>query len=95
MNNVEQFIRGFQSQESKQIFLGNCSYWFATILYRRFIRDGAVVMFNKSTERFGTMIQGTIYDITGKIPSQSGWISWLNFQDSDEKQKIIDKYIMF
>lgn len=95
MNNVERFIQRFKSPENNQIFLNDCSYWFATILYRRFIRDGAVVVFHKDTERFGTMIRGTIYDITGKISSKNGWISWLNIQDSAEKQRITDKYIMF
>lgn len=95
MNNIERFIQEFQNPESNAIFSGNCSYWFATILYRRFIRDGAEVMFNKDGEHFGTMIRGAIYDITGKISNKSDWIPWLNFQDSAEKQRITDKYIMF
>lgn len=95
MNSIERFIQEFQNPESNVIFSGNCSYWFATILYRRFIRDGAVVMFNKDEEHFGTMIRGSIYDITGKIPNKSNWIPWLNFQDSAEKQRITNKYIMF
>lgn len=95
MNSIERFIQEFQNPESNVIFSGNCSYWFATILYRRFIRDGAVVMFNEDEEHFGTMIRGAIYDITGKIQNKSNWIPWLNFQDSAEKQRITNKYIMF
>lgn len=47
MNDVGKFIAKFQSPESNNIFAGDCSYWFAAILYRRFIRDGAKIMIDK------------------------------------------------
>lgn len=48
MNDVGKFIAKFQSPESNNIFAGDCSYWFAAILYRRFIRDGAKIMFDRT-----------------------------------------------
>ncbi len=95
MNNVEKFIQRFQSQESIKMFSNDCSYWFATILYRRFIRDGAVIVFDNDNKCFGVMIHGAVYNITGKLSNKGKWVPWLSFMDNVEKQRITDKYIMF
>lgn len=95
MNDVGKFIAKFQSPESNDIFAGDCSYWFAAILYRRFIRDGAKIMFDTTSNHFGTMLRGKVYDITGDVTKHYNWIPWLEIQDNSIKEKISSKYIMF
>lgn len=95
MNDVGKFIAKFQSPEGNDIFVGDCSYWFAAILYRRFIRDGAKIMFDSDTNHFGTSVNGRVYDITGDVTGKSKWTPWLELQDGSAKEKVTSKYIMF
>ena len=95
MNDVVKFIERFQSPENNSIFSGDCSYWFASILYRRFIRNGAKIMFDAATNRFGTLVGGKVYDITGDVTGKYKWIPWLELKDSSVKEKVTRKYIMF
>lgn len=95
MNDVGKFIKRFQNPESNKIFAGDCSYWFASILYRRFIRDGAKIMFDTAKNHFGTMVNGKVYDITGDVTGKCKWIPWLELQDNSLKEKVTSKYIMF
>lgn len=95
MNEVGKFIKRFQSPENNSIFSGDCSYWFAIILHRRFIRNGAKIMFNMDKNHFGTMICGRVYDVTGDVTENYSWMSWLEIQDNSMKEKITNKYIMF
>ena len=98
MNEVIRFINMFTSscekQEVVEIFNGRCSYWFASVLFRRFIREGATIMFDKKSNHFGTRIQSKVYDITGDVSTKYTWVSWLDFKDKS-KQEIVDTYIMF
>ncbi len=95
MNDVEKFIRKFQTSEVKTVFREYCSYWFAYILYRRFIRDGAVVMYASIGNHFGTKVFGKVYDITGDVTEKYGWEPWLDFGDEIEKERIVRDCIMF
>lgn len=95
MNDVGKFIEKFQSPENNGIFAGDCSYWFAAIIYRRFIRNGAKIMFDIATNHFGTMVNGKVYDITGDVTRRCKWIPWLEFQDDSVKEKVTNQYIMF
>lgn len=95
MNDVGKFIEKFQSQESNAIFAGDCSYWFASILYRRFIRNGAKIMLDVETNHFGTMVGGKVYDITGDVTKNYKWIQWLELKDGSVKESVVNEYIMF
>lgn len=95
MNDVEKFIKRFKTPENGSIFAGDCSYWFAAILYRRFIREGAKIMFDTATNHFGTMVNGKVYDITGDITRKYKWVPWLELQDNSIKEKVTNEYIMF
>ena len=95
MNDVVKFIERFQSPENNSIFSGDCSYWFAAILYRRFIRNGAKIMFDSATNHFGALVNGKVYDITGDVTGKCKWTSWLELQDGSVKEKVTSKYIMF
>lgn len=76
------------------MFLDKGSYWFATILYRRFIRDGAQIMFNENDMRFATKIRGKIYDISGNIPNGTEWVAWVDVENDELKSKIMDHIII-
>ena len=53
MNDIEKFIKKFQGEDTISIFTNNCSYWFAFILYKRFIRNGAKIMVSIESKYFG------------------------------------------
>lgn len=93
MNDIVKFIKKFQGEDTISIFTNNCSYWFAFILYKRFIRNGAKIMVNTESKYFGTEIDGRIYDITGDISDKYHWIPWVDIDNETVKNHIISKYI--
>ena len=95
MDNIEMFIDKFQSPESIEMFSGDCSYWFAVILHRRFIRSGAKIMFSTDNFCFGTLINGKVYGIYGEITDNCQWVSWLEFTDLETKDRITKQKILF
>ena len=95
MKQVDVFISRFHRHETtRNTFLLDCAYWFAFILFRRFLKEGAKIMFDKSANHFGTMIAGRVYDITGDVTQDFKWIPWETI-NSDDKEQIIQNYIMF
>lgn len=95
MNEVERFIAKFQNPESIEMFSGDCSYWFAVILHRRFIRNGAKVVFSSDMFRFGTSIGNKVYGIDGEITDDCEWVSWVEFTDLEAKDRITRQKILF
>lgn len=97
MNDITSFICRFHgaSKSIEDVFTQDCSYWFAAILFGRFIRDGATIMYDKKSIRFGTRIRGRIYDITGDVTDKYTWIPWESVKDTHEREKIIQDEIMF
>ena len=73
----------------------DCSYWFAVILHRRFIRSGAKIMFSTDNFRFGTLINGKVYGIDGEITDNCQWVSWVEFADLETKDRITKQKILF
>ncbi len=95
MNEVSNFIEKFKgTKDVVTVFTSKAHYWFAYILYRRFIRNGAVLMYSSENDYFGTKICGKVYDITGDVTSKCEWKPWLEFKDEIEKERIIRDYIM-
>jgi len=98
MNDVIRFINVFTSsnknKEVVEIFTNQCSYWFASILFRRFIKEGATIMYDRTKQHFGTQINGMVYDATGDVTSKYKWDVWLDI-DADTKESIMGKKIMF
>lgn len=92
MNDVLKFIEKFA--ECNSVFDNRCSYWFAVILHRRFIRDGAKIMLDIESSHFGTMIGGKIYDITGAVSEKHRWVPWTEIKDQSLKDKVTQEYIM-
>lgn len=96
MEEVNKFLKRFHSSEDiDTIFTSEACYWFAYILYRRFIRNGAVLMYDRINKHFGTKIHDRVYDITGDVTHQYVWASWLEFGDELEKERIMNDCIMF
>lgn len=98
MNEIQKFIDVFSLSNPEgaiiEIFDNKCSYWFALILFRRFIRENATIMFDMKKNHFGTKISGKVYDITGDVTSEYVWKNWVEIEE-DVKTEIVNKYIMF
>lgn len=93
---MQKFLCQFHSDNSSNsVFTKKCCYWFAVILFGRFIRDGATIMYDKNKNYFGTKIHDRVYDITGDITEEFEWESWTSIEDTNDKQIIIRNHIMF
>lgn len=96
MNEVNKFIQRFHtSKDIDTVFASSACYWFAYILFRRFIHSGAVLMYSSVDNHFGTKICGKVYDITGDVSGKYAWTPWLEFGDETEKERIVCDCIMF
>lgn len=94
VNKVENFLKHFDAfNNTDSVSANNCCYWFALILFRRFIKDGARIMFDTESEHFGTEISNKVYDITGDVTHKYNWIPWDSIEDHSLKYKITEKYI--
>ena len=78
---VKEFLAKFHAGTIDEVFTGICSYWFAMILFRRFIRAGAVLMYDRAQNCYGTQICGRVYDISGDVTDGHEWVSWLSVSD--------------
>lgn len=93
---INNFLAHFDNSKNVgEVFGNECSYWFATILFRRFIRNGAKIMFDKQSNRFGTEINNKIYDVTGDVTNDYDWVPWESVSDLSLKEQITKNYIMF
>lgn len=96
MSQVDWFINRFHEHETTDdTFQFGCCYWFAFILYRRFLREGAKIMYDQVENHFGTMIFGKVYDITGDVTSKYRWEPWEKLDDELLKARIVRDCIMF
>ena len=92
---VLKFIENFEpNQDIIHVFENECSYWFAIILFWRFIRQNATIVFNKEYKCFGTKIYDNVYGITGDITDKYVWENWLEYSGKD-KDEIMSHCIMF
>lgn len=95
MNEVQLFIDVFKEPCSiDDIFGGRGSYWFAAILFGRFIRQGAEIMYSRSDKHFGTRIGGKIYDITGDVTRKYKWEAWSCIDDEKLRKDVTREFIM-
>ena len=90
MNDIIKFIKLFHSPlaEVQGTFKGGECYWFAKILYDRFSPQyyDTNIYYNPIENHFATKIQGTLYDVGGKINDKEKkyqWIKWENFIATD------------
>lgn len=96
MNNVDKFIGRFTEHEkTEDTFQFGCCYWFAYILFRRFLKDGAKIMYDEVINHFGTQIGGRVYDITGDVTEKYDWRPWDFMSDDLLRKRITRDCIMF
>lgn len=96
MNEVNEFLKRFHtSDDIDTVFTNGCCYWFAMILYRRFIRNEAKIMYDAVENHFGTMVGDRVYDITGDITDKYHWVPWLDIKDESLVRRIVRDCIMF
>ena len=96
MKDVENFLKRFHLSENvDEVFTCGCSYWFAAVLFGRFIRDGATIMYDEVANHFGTRIKGKVYDITGDVTTKYKWVPWESITDSSLRARIVRDCIMF
>lgn len=73
-NAVEEFLATLHTSDNVDEVFTKESYWFAVILFRKFIRDGARIVVDEYTGHVGTRIHGRVYDITGDVTDK--YCSW-------------------
>ncbi|MBP5461999.1 MAG: hypothetical protein J6Y20_07735 [Lachnospiraceae bacterium] len=96
MNDVQNFIKRFHSYDSiDDVFTNGCCYWFAAILFGRFIRDGAEMVYDQVANHFGTRIRGRVYDITGDVTEMYRWESWYEIDDEILRKRVLRDCVMF
>lgn len=96
MKSVDDFLKRFHtSKDVDDVFTSGCCYWFAYILFVRFIRDGAVIMYDETANHFGTMISGCVYDVTGDVTDKYNWVPWDSITDEIHRERIVKDCIKF
>ena len=85
MNQIDQFIHRFQGNDGTILtFTNGCCYWFAVILFIRFMQSGAQIMYDQRVNHFGTLIDGRVYDVTGDVTDGHDWVLWRDMRLIDE-----------
>lgn len=86
---VNAFISKYISSNDK-----DKSYWFANTLFRRFIKDGAEMMYDRGSGRFAVRVRTRVYDIRGDVTTINNWIPWLSI-DGKSREKIISNLLTY
>lgn len=94
---VQQFLHRFHiSQDVTDVFTCGCCYWFAKILYERFLlSNGAEMMYDEVLNHFGTKVSGRVYDITGDVTDKYNWKPWSEVGDDLLRARIVRDCVMF
>lgn len=96
MNDIQRFLNRFHtSDDINTVFTNGCCYWFAVVLFGRFIRNGAEIMYDSVANHFGTKIDDRIYDITGDVTDKYSWKPWADVDDPLLRQRITRDCILF
>lgn len=93
MEPTMEFIDRFRGS-TEHVFSGACSYWFAMILFRRFLRDGAELMVDTDASHFGTRIKKRVYDVTGDVTGSYRWIPWNECTDPALRGRLTREQIL-
>lgn len=99
MNDAMKFICRLTSNGANQgvidSFSESNSYWFASILFKRFIRNNATIMYDPKNKCFGTRIDARVYDVTGMSQRIiNGFHGW-NILIKNPKRKLQKKISCF
>lgn len=73
----------------------NTGYWFAFVLFRRFLKEGAKILYSKPQNRFAVRIAGRAYDIDGEIMGVTNWGFWDQEKDEELRARVNRENIMY
>lgn len=89
---VLKFINDFREYGERfgtaELFLSGYCYWFAYILKGRF--PNAEIVYDAIWNHFTVKINDSQYDITGDVSSIYDEEPWIKFNDTLQKQRIVD-----
>ena len=72
MNGVAEFISGFHRHESvTEVFTEDQSYWFAVILFMKYIKFGAQIVCKE--HKYAVRIGDGLWNISGRIKDDGLW----------------------
>ena len=93
---VTEFIKGFTQFEVgdclKNTFTQGYCYYFSLILRERF--PGGSIVYIPVMGHFSYLLQGNLYDITGKIETEEKYYDFENYPDYLQKQRIVRDCIL-
>lgn len=92
---VLEFIRQFREFDPAvaDMFRSNrFDYWFAQILFRRFINDGSSVLYSPSSAHFIVRIGGRLYDIDGDVTDKYEHLVDILGDGFSHYNKFVQKY---
>lgn len=85
LNFIARFTDRGKRHEVIDTFSNGCCYWFATILYERFVDDCfCYFVYDQVANHWGTKIDGRVYDITGEVTDDYNWRDWFVVASEDE-----------
>ena len=93
LNFISRFTDSGKNKEVIKTFTCGCCYWFALILSVRF--SESVIMYDPIINHFVILFENKLYDITGEVTEQYKVVSWKDYYDELEKQRIIEQCINF
>ena len=92
---VSEFIQQFSDFNpavSEMFRSRQFDYWFAQILFRRFINDGASILYSLSGVHFVVRIGGRLYDIDGDVTDKYENLIDVLSKDFSCYKKFVQKY---
>ena len=89
-HDVMKFIQTFKRHYGiPDVFHHNTGYWFAFILFRRFLKEGAKILYSNQQNRFAVRIAGRVYDIDGETTGVMSFGLW--DQENEEIRGRVNK----
>lgn len=76
----------------REVFSSGACYWFAHILSTRF--PETKIVYDPTQNHFAVELDGEIFDVTGKVSETPGFLLWENFDDTLERDRIINQCIL-
>ena len=81
---IDRFTANGKRKEVIDTFSNGCCYWFANILYNRFMLDSrCAIMYDQVANHFGCLINNVVYDITGMVTHDYSWEPWRDIHEKD------------
>lgn len=76
----------------REVFTSGACYWFASILNTRF--PDTNIVYDPTQNHFAVELDGEVFDVTGKVLETPGFLLWKDFDDTLERERIINQSIL-